>query len=68
MATSETHARNGYAHLQAAQSTYAALDVDENVAARQSPRRQSGDLLDLHIDRKAMLEFVREMPVAGSNP
>ncbi len=34
-----------------------------SVTGRQSPRRQGGDLLRLHIGRATMLEFAREMPV-----
>ena len=34
-----------------------------SLTGRQSPRRQGGDLLALHITRAQMLEFVREMPV-----
>jgi mono/diheme cytochrome c family protein len=30
---------------------------------QQSPRRQGGDLLALHMTRAQMLDFVREMPV-----
>lgn len=37
--------------------------VCHSLTGRQSPRRQGGDLLHLHIDRMAMLEFTREMPV-----
>jgi hypothetical protein len=34
-----------------------------SLSGRQSPRRQGGDLLRLHIGREPMLQFVREMPV-----
>ena len=34
-----------------------------SLTGRQSPRRQGGDLLALHMTRAEMLEFVREMPV-----
>jgi len=34
-----------------------------SLTGRQSPRRQGGDLLALHMSRTEMLEFVREMPV-----
>ena len=37
--------------------------VCHSLTGRQSPRRQGGDLLALPIDRVAMLEFTREMPV-----
>ncbi len=37
--------------------------VCHSLTGRQSPRRQGGDLLDLQVDRVAMLEFTREMPV-----
>ena len=34
-----------------------------SLTGRQSPTRQGGDLLHLHIGRTALLEFTREMPV-----
>ena len=46
----------------------AALFADDcgmchSLTGQQSPRRQGGDLLALHMTRAEMLEFVREMPV-----
>lgn len=37
--------------------------VCHSLSGKQSPRRQGGDLLALHIGREEMLQFVREMPV-----
>jgi len=37
-----------------------------SLTGQQSPRRQGGDLLALHMTRTEMLEFVREMPVPNS--
>jgi mono/diheme cytochrome c family protein len=36
--------------------------VCHSLSGRQSPLRQGGDLLDLHVRRAEMLQFVREMP------
>ena len=35
-----------------------------SLTGQQSPRRQGGDLLALHMTRAEMLEFVGEVPVA----
>ena len=37
--------------------------VCHSLTGRQSPSRQGGDLLAVHMTRTEMLEFVREMPV-----
>jgi mono/diheme cytochrome c family protein len=37
--------------------------VCHTLSGQQSPSRQGGDLLALHVGREAMLQFVREMPV-----
>jgi mono/diheme cytochrome c family protein len=37
--------------------------VCHSLSGAQSPRRQGGDLLALHVSRQAMLQFVGEMPV-----
>jgi mono/diheme cytochrome c family protein len=37
--------------------------VCHSLSGEQSPSRQGGDLLALHIGREEMLQFVREMPV-----
>ena len=37
--------------------------VCHSLSGEQSPSRQGGDLLALHVRREAMLQFVAEMPV-----
>ena len=37
--------------------------VCHSLTGHQSPRRQGGDLLALHVSREAMLQFAAEMPV-----
>jgi len=37
--------------------------VCHSLSGRQSPQRQGGDLLMLHMGREAMHQFVQEMPV-----
>jgi mono/diheme cytochrome c family protein len=40
-----------------------ACSACHSLSGHESPRRQGGDLLHLHIPREAMLDFVAEMPV-----
>lgn len=52
------------AHRSGGQALFAEdCAVCHSLSGRQSPRRQGGDLLGLHVGREAMLQFVREMPV-----